>query len=172
MEIAPGTLDAVYSRWSLCWVRDVESLVQRLASALKPGGVLAIQEYFDWGTHSAWPPCPTHARLVQACLTSFAQSEGEINIGRTLPVICARSGLKVTHLAPLSRIGKAGSMEWQWVTTFLHSYAPRLIQMGLLEEAEYLSWQADWAAWQQDPAAFVYCPQMIELVCEKGAQGN
>jgi SAM-dependent methyltransferase len=43
--------DAVWCRWVLAFVADPAKVLRGMARALKPGGVLVIQEYFDY---AAW----------------------------------------------------------------------------------------------------------------------
>jgi ubiquinone/menaquinone biosynthesis C-methylase UbiE len=167
LRLEPASLDAAYGRWALGWVSNPGAIVEKIARALKPGGRFVSQEYFNWGALTVRPESDAHAKVVSACLESWNRSEGEINVGGQLPRIVSECGMKVTHLAPQSRLGRPRSLEWQWVTTFLHSYIPRLIRMGLLSEADYALWKSEWSALEKNPAAMCFCPQMVELIAEK-----
>jgi hypothetical protein len=139
-------------------------VISKVSSALKPAGTFAIQEYFNWGAMSVRPHSEPHVRVVNACLESWKQSDGDINIGGRVTAMLQDCGMHVNHIAPLSRIGRPGSMEWNWVTTFMHSYIPRLIKMSLLTEEDYGEWQNEWSTLEMNPTAFCFCPQMVELI--------
>jgi len=164
LQPANDSLDGAYSRWALGWVAQADDVVRRVAPALKRGGAFAAQEYIQWSTLMMYPHSRAHARIVHACLESWTQAEGEINIGGDLPRMFHECGLEVTHFAPLARTGRPNSMEWNWVKTFFHSYVPRLIKTGLLAESDFEEWKHEQKELDSNPNAFVVCPLMIEII--------
>src|SRR5688572_11013066 len=58
LALPDGALDAAYARWLFCWLADPLPALQRVARALKPGGVLCLQEYVDWGAMRLMPDGP------------------------------------------------------------------------------------------------------------------
>lgn len=164
LQLAPESLDGAYARWALCWVPEPEPILNAIATALRAGGAFTAQEYINWSTLRVWPRSQAHQRLVDACLESWELSEGEIDIGGQMPSMLQKQGLRVEHVAPLSRIGRVGSMPWRWVTTFFDSYIPRLIANGLVAESDFEAWKEDQQDLEQNKAAFCYCPQMVEVI--------
>ena len=53
-------------------------MLERVARSLKPGGVLVLQDYLDWGSMKIIPPSDIHRRVVQACMVSWQEGDGEI----------------------------------------------------------------------------------------------
>ena len=43
-----GKVDAVYARWLFCFVADPEAVISGMASLVKPGGKVIIQDYFNY----------------------------------------------------------------------------------------------------------------------------
>src|SRR5690606_25597807 len=47
--------DAAYARWVLCFVRDPQAVIAQAAEALKPGGRLVVQDYFNYSAFALAP---------------------------------------------------------------------------------------------------------------------
>ncbi|MGQ0553491.1 MAG: class I SAM-dependent methyltransferase [Planctomycetota bacterium] len=182
LSLTPASLDAVYARWVLCWLADPGAVLQRVAAALKPGGLVLLQEYLDWGTFRLIPRGPATDAAVQACLTSWADGPGKIDIAEELPTLAARCGLRVESLRPIARLGAVGSGEWRWLGGFLESYLPRLVERGLLTAAALQAWELEWqereataevAGQCSDPGrvatpqTFIACPTMADIVLRR-----
>jgi SAM-dependent methyltransferase len=166
LDLPEGSLTAVYSRWLFCWLRDPEPVFQRMARSLRRGGALLLHEYLDWGTNSLVPAGPAHARAVQACLQSFRES-GTIDFSTLVPEFAARAGLEVERFEPIARLGGTRSLEWRWVGGFFGNYLPKLVQRGLLAEAELTAWRDEWVERQAGGASFLQAPTMAAVVLRK-----
>jgi ubiquinone/menaquinone biosynthesis C-methylase UbiE len=54
----PATgVDGATCRWVLTFVKQPHDVVRALADALRPGGAVAVHEYFDYGTSRTSPRC-------------------------------------------------------------------------------------------------------------------
>ena len=80
--LPPHDADGAWVRWVFAFVKRPRDLADRVRSALKPGGVLVIHEYFDYETWSFLPQCPEHEEFVRAVMKSWRAAGGEPNIGR------------------------------------------------------------------------------------------
>lgn len=136
LELPHGSLDAVYSRWLFCWLANPGLVLQRVAKALRPGGVIVLQEYLDWAAMKHVPRDPTYDKLVAACMRSWIDAKARIDIAEELPALAAQCGLTVEYFKPIARVGSPGSMVWRWLQGFYETYLPKLIERGLLKETE------------------------------------
>lgn len=169
LDLPDNTLDAVYTRWLLCWLDDPGSVVQRLARALKPGGAVLMQEYLDWASMSIIPDSVIFNRMVDACMNGWRESNITINITREIPNIARACGLSIEHFQPQERIGRVGSLEWQWMDGFYASYLPRLVQRGLFDAADHEAFKQEWQQRAADGDSFVCTPMMADVILRKPA---
>ncbi|MCP3914134.1 MAG: methyltransferase domain-containing protein [bacterium] len=167
LDLEPGSVDAAYARWLFCWVRDVEAALAPVARSLKPGGVVALQDYIDWGAMKLIPRSPIHDRAVEACMRSWHESEGTIDVGEILPAAAEACGLVVEHLRPIARTGRVGSLEWRWIGKFLHSYLPKLVKKGLFASEELDVFRAEWSHLSTERIGFCYTPVVVDIVLRK-----
>ena len=63
LPIDDDDFDAVVGRWILMYLADPAGLIARLATRLKPGGVLAFQESDLRSGAQTFPPVPVHEQL-------------------------------------------------------------------------------------------------------------
>ena len=45
MSLEPNSLDGMYCRWALAWLENPEEILQKIHTALKPGGRMVIHEH-------------------------------------------------------------------------------------------------------------------------------
>jgi SAM-dependent methyltransferase len=167
LELAPGSFDAAYQRWVLCFVRDPEAVVRGVAHALKPGGAFAIQDYLHYEGILLSPPSEPFRRFVTVVAEAWRDRGGDTDIGLRLPGLLAKHGLTPVEISPLHRVARSGSPLWTWPTIFIETYAPRLVDEGRLTPAEHEALVRDWAEHTGDPNAYFVSPPMVDIIAVK-----
>jgi ubiquinone/menaquinone biosynthesis C-methylase UbiE len=168
LQPEPGSLDAAYARWLFCWLEDPGAVMAIVAHGLKPGGMLILQDYLDWGAMKRIPTSEVFARAVEACMESWPLAGGTIDIGEHVLELAQRSGLRVEHFQPVARLGGVGSLEWRWLGDFFRSYLPKLVDKGLLTAAELSAFRADWqSAAQDEVGTYIQTPTMVDVILRK-----
>lgn len=167
LDLPESSLDGAFARWLFCWLPDAGALLSTVSRALRPGGAIVCQEYFDWGAMKLVPRSPAHDRVVDACMVSWRDAGATIDIGEQLPGLAAECGLRLEYAAPLARVGRPGSPVWSWISAFFDSYLPRLVAQGLLDEATRQICVEEWRQRLSRGIGFVAAPTMIDLVLRK-----
>ena len=159
--------DAAWCRWVACFVSSPELLVQRIARALRPGGVAIFHEYEDYATWRLLPPRTKVERFVAEVMASWRATGGEPDIARTLPALLARSGFIVRHVRPIVFTVRPSDFTWQWPAAFLRSGVRRLVELGRVDEAfaEGVTHEFDLA--ERDPSTLMVTPLVLEIVAER-----
>jgi len=167
LALEDGSLDAAYARWLFCWLADPRPALERVTRALRPGGVLLLQEYLDWGAMRLLPPGPAFARAVEACLASWKEGGATIDFAARVPELAPRAGFELEHFRPRARLGRVGSLEWRWIEKFFRSYLPRVVERGLLEPPELEAWQREWDERAAAGASWIMTPTMADVILRK-----
>lgn len=167
MKLEANSLDGMYCRWALAWLKEPKKVLQKVHQGLKPAGKMVIHEYYDWSTHQIEPAKADLNKAIAACLKSFKDAEGEIDIGRQLPQILEGMGMKINSIRLMSKLALPGEFTWQWPKTFYRSYFPRLVEMNYLTVDEMNKAYKDLAELETTLGASLCCPLMVEVIAEK-----
>ena len=167
MVLQPNSLDGMYCRWAMAWIPNVKEILGKVKTALKPGGKMVLHEYYDWSTHQTEPHRDGLAKGIAACLKSFKDSDGEIDIGRELPQIFKDLGMKVTSTRLMPKLGNPNNLNWHWPKSFYYTYFPKLVDAGYLTQDDLENALKDHAELEKNESTTVFCPILIEVIAEK-----
>lgn len=92
LDLPPGTIDIAYARWVLCFTPRPRDVVAGVASALKPGGVFAVQDYVNWAALTLSPASDAFLRVMPAVGASWRSHGGDPQIGQKLPAMMKACG--------------------------------------------------------------------------------
>ncbi len=165
--IEPDAFDAAYARWVLCFLPDPARGVQAAVRALRPGGRLCVQDYFNYECMTLAPKRPAFTRVIRSVGESWRARGGSPDIVGDLPRLMREAGLHVEHLDVNERIARPGEPAWQWPDTFWRSFVPRLVAGGFLTEAEKHAFFAAWTEASGDPDSFMFLPPVFDIVGRK-----
>lgn len=167
----PSSFDLAYARWVLCFVKDPEAVIAGVASLLKPGGRFCINDYFNYRSMTMAPRRASFDKAVAATVQSWEARGGNTDIVAILPRLLEKHGLKVTHLDVHQRVcrgGPAGAETmFGWIDVWWRTFAPKLVDMGLLTKADQVQLFADLDEVRTSPTDFVACPPVYELIAQK-----
>jgi ubiquinone/menaquinone biosynthesis C-methylase UbiE len=167
LDVGPACADVAYARWVLCFTPRPQDVVARVAAALKPGGLFAVQDYIDWAALSLSPKSDAFLRVMPAVGKSWRDRGGDPQVGRRLPALMAECGLRMERIMPLQRIARSTDPLWQWPTSFFANFIPRLVEQGLVSENDWREMERDWETLSRDPNAFFWTPSMVEVVARR-----
>ncbi len=170
LDLPPASIDGAYARWVLCFVPDPDAVVSGVARSLRPGGVFAAQDYFNYASMTLAPKGPALARVVRAVEESWRGRGGDPDVMGRIPTICQRHGLRVTEITPHLRVARPGSMLWHWPDFFFRNYVPLLVEMGLLTAVEQTAFESEWSDRSRDPGAFFTTPPMFDVIAVKDSK--
>jgi len=167
LSLAERSLDAIYARWLFCWLADPGAVLERVAKFVRPGGVIVLQEYLDWAAMKHVPRDARFDALVGAGMRSWSDAKARIDIAEEIPTLAARAGLEVVHFQPIARSGRPGSLEWRWIESFFETYAPKLVERGLLTAKDLREWLPSVRASGADDPRCCITPTLADIVLRK-----
>lgn len=159
--------DAAWCRWVMSFVSDPPTVISKVARALRPGGVFALHEYIDYRTWSAVPHKERLSQFVDLAMKSWRDAGGEPDIARTLPGALVSGGFEIMRAEPIVFAMRPSEYVWQWPTRFLTSGAPRLRELGYIDEAFEREVMAEHRELAEDPNAFMISPMVLEIIARR-----
>ncbi|MBY0312465.1 MAG: methyltransferase domain-containing protein [Phycisphaerales bacterium] len=177
-NLAPGTFDAAYARWVLCFTPKPADVISGVARALRPGGRFVIHDYFCYTSMTAAPRRASFETLVQATAASWRERGGDPDVMSRVPQMLASAGLSLISMRVHQRIARGGlittahTTRYQdpmlaWPMTWWQTFAPKLVDMGRItrEQCDVALAELDQVA--ADPTQFIVCPPVYEMIAEK-----
>lgn len=167
--LAPGSIDAAYSRWVFTFLPEPARAVASVSRALKPDGTFTIHDYHQWEQIYWGPNSATVETVRRAVLSSYKAAGADTRIGQKLPALMRDAGLIVRDILPIQMIARPNDALWQWPRTYFASFLPRLVAGGHMTEAEMRAVHSEWDALERDPASFFYTPPQSVIIGVKPA---
>jgi SAM-dependent methyltransferase len=176
-DLPAGHYDLIFARWVFLFLPDPAAHVKRLAHALKPGGVLAIQDYHR-DTFMVVPKPTDWDDFITADRALFASQGGNVSIGVHLPAMMTAAGLRVTGIEQTTKDGHPGSPTWNWVTNYMVSVVERLVaadrqvrrNTASFSPARAARLKREWLAAGANPASLLIAPCVLDITARKPAQ--
>jgi SAM-dependent methyltransferase len=139
-ELPQAEFDLVHSRLVLEHLSDRTQILQRLASTLRPGGWIVIEDY-DWSCFSFEGDDPEIARVADAILAFMQQAGFERDYGRRVVTEIAAAGFTDVRGEGRVRIIDSTSPGFDFFRLSFESLKGAVVDAGLLsaEEAEAAS---------------------------------
>ena len=167
MNLESSTLDGVYTRWALAWLPDVDLVLDKVIEAMKPGATFAIHEYYDWSLLQTEPYREKLFTATRACLQSFEDQGGYIDIGRKLPSILAAKGMEIISTRPMTKQARSQELDWNWPKTFLEIYIPKLVESNHITKEHADQAIKELYELESIEGATLQTPLMIEIIARK-----
>jgi len=170
-SVIPGeenSIDAAYARWVFCFLSDPQAVVRGLSRLLKPGGVVAVQDYFNYERSLTLAPRrEAFTKVINAVAASWRTRGGDTDIMGRLPGIFLKHGFRIEHIDVVQRIARPGSMLWHWPNSFWQTFVPKLVETGYITVEDQQAFDRAWAEASNDPATFIQTPPVYELIAVK-----
>ncbi len=167
MEFPPSSFDGAYARWVFWALPEPEAALAGVAAALRPGGVLVVQDYIEFRTVSLAPRSAAFDRFARAVDESWRAVGGDPEILKRLQHWLPRYGLRLRELRPVVRVVRPSDPLWGWPLAFARNYAPLLVERGLLSSAARDELWEDLERYGKDPDALFVTPLLGDLIAEK-----
>jgi SAM-dependent methyltransferase len=167
LELPAASFDGIYTRWVLCWVAQPAEAFARAARLLAPGGVFAVQDYFNYAAMTLAPRSATFDRLREAILAKWRASGGDDDLVGHVPGWCAAAGLELQELRVRTHAARPGEPFWEWPGSFWRSFVPTLVASGYLAEDEAAAFFAEWTRRERESTGFFFTPPVMEVLARR-----
>jgi SAM-dependent methyltransferase len=158
--------DLVFARWVFLFLPEPENHVRKLVAALKPGGLLAVEDYHR-ETLALVPRAPYWSDFMEADRAFFASEGGDVSIGGRLPYLYRDAGLRVVENVPTIKVGEPRSQVWNWATTYFLGVLDRYARFQPFTPAKAARLREFWLAASRDRTSVLIAPAVLDVVGRK-----
>ena len=128
--------DAAWCRWVLAFVSDPAKVIAGAARALKPGGRLVIQEYYDYASWRLAPPSTLFEAYVGKIIAKWRESGGEPDVALALPRLLPAAGFEIEVVRPVVFSPRLHDFAASWPLSFAREYIPVMVADGDISPSE------------------------------------
>lgn len=158
-----GYYDLVFARWVFLFLPELEKHLQKLIGALRPGGLLAIEDYHREGM--GMYPRPRHWNdMMKADTAWFASRGGDISVAGRLPGLYRKLGLELVETRPNVKAGGPESDVWTWAEAYFLGYLDEMAKFPPFNKKKAKEFRSDWLAAKKTPGALFISPAILDVV--------
>jgi len=159
--------DAVWCRWVASFVSSPQTLVEKIAAALRPGGTAVFHEYADYATWRLAPRRAAMEEFVQRVIDAWRASGGEPDVAPSLLKHLTHHGFTIRHAAPIIFCARPQDYVWKWPAAFLESGLNRLLELKRVDAAWVESVRREFRVAEADPNTLMLTPMVLELIAQR-----
>lgn len=154
-----GPYDLVWARFVLCHLAGPEAVLAGLVGALRPGGLLVIEDTDFTGMFTI-PHHPVVSRGVEVYRETLRRGGGDADIGQRLPHLLRDAGLEGVATTAVQPILE-GTQRRLFPHT-LQMMEPHIIGRGVLGPEDFKALVDELADHVSDPDVVVGCPRVVQ----------
>ena len=168
LVLEEGAYDLIFSRWVFSFLPDPEAIIARLSKALKPGGVIAIEDYNHHGV-SSYPHSDGFVAVIEATRQMYFGQGGDPFVAGRLPIAMSAAGLELCDLEPTVLAGGPESGVFQWAHRFFTSPSQldNMQERGGLSDDDRALFQKEWPVVCATPGAMFYSPILMDVAAKR-----
>lgn len=161
-SIPVGSVDLIYVRWVMSFVLDPQKFFARLISGLKPGGIVAVQDYYYEGL-SLFPRGGAFDRMANVVREYYRRGGGDPYITGKLPAVFRTLGLELVDFFPNCLAGGPESGIMEWAHRFFTAHMAPMVEKGILTRDEGEAILADWHVHRANQDALFFSPIVVDV---------
>jgi SAM-dependent methyltransferase len=161
-----ATYDLIFARWVFLFLPNPGAHIRKLTRALKPGGLLAVQDYHR-DTFALVPRPPEWFDFIVADRAFFASQGGDASIGSRLPDLYSAAGLDLADIEVTIKTGRPGSAVWNWLTTYFMGVMDRYAEFAPFTPSKAAHLRRYWRKASRSATSRLIAPALLDVVGRK-----
>jgi SAM-dependent methyltransferase len=153
--------DFVYSRFLLTHLKDPARALRALVKALKPGGVIVIED-IDFRGHFCFPESEAFVSYVSLYTEVVRRNGGDANIGARLPQLLRGSGCGDIALNIVQPVGLEGEVKLLVAIT-MENVGESILKCGLATAGELAQIGEELYSIARDASTLMSGPRVVQL---------
>ncbi len=165
-ELPQEFFDLIFVRWVIGFVPDHREFLSPLVAALKPGGIIAIQDYVHEGC-ALFPRGGAWDRFPEMMRQWWRSGGGDPYVGARVPKVMHELGLSVIDYTPTLLTGGPDSKVMEWMERFISTQLSVMVERKIASPAEAEAVLSDWNSHRTNSETIFFSPLVIDIAARK-----
>lgn len=170
--LPPETYDAAWCRWVASFVESPVVLVEKIAHAVRPGGVAIFHEYVDYASWRFSPPLPLVEDYIERIMRSWREAGGEPDVAARIPSQLVSRAFELESVKPRVYCVRPGDALWIWIGTFVDSNLGRMVELGQGGPAWASAVRNEFRSAEADPTTLMLTPMVLEIIARRTGEDS
>jgi SAM-dependent methyltransferase len=160
------TYDLVFVRWVVAFVPDLEKFLTQLFATVRPGGIIAIQDYYYEGL-SLYPQGGACDKIADIVRAYYRSGGGDAYVTGRIPEVFGRHGFQLIDFTPTCLAGGPSSAIMEWAHRFFTVHFPIMAEKGIISREQSDQLLTDWQAHRQNQNTLFFSPLVVDVAGRK-----
>lgn len=165
-EFPADTYDLIFIRWVVNFLSNRELFLAKLLPSLKPGGIIAIQDYWYEGL-SLYPNGTPFERMPDIVRAYYRSDGGDPYATGTIPSFMKKQGLSLIDFCPHQLTGGPETPIFEWVHRFLTLHLPLMAEKGVISQEECDIQLSNWHEHRNNPETIYFSPLVVDIAARR-----
>ena len=162
-----GGYDFTWCRWVACFVASPPVLLDKIAAALRAGGIAVFHEYLQYETFRFVPSRPRQVEFALQVVKGWRAAGGEPDIAQPVLKLLEERGFAIRSTTPLIFCLRPADEMWQWPASFVNIHLQQQTSLGHIEAGWAEAVRREFAEAESEPATIMTTPLVLEIIAEK-----
>ena len=164
-KLPDSYFDLVFVRWVIAFVPDPELFLKNLAASLKPGGIIALQDYYYEGI--SLYPHGAFNRVPEAVIRYYRSQGGDPYITGSMPSLFRKFNIQPVEYSPHCLAGGPTDAVTEWASRFFTLHIPIMAERGIISADERDVFLNDWYDHRRNPDMLFFSPIVVDVAGKK-----
>jgi SAM-dependent methyltransferase len=160
--LPPHSFDLIFIRWVIAFVPDPDRFLVPLIRLLRPGGIIALQDYYYEGL-SLYPRGGPWDSMPDVVRAYYRFGGGDAYIAGKIPAIFRNHSIELIDFTPNCLSGGPSSSVMEWAHRFFSLHVPLMAEHGVISRPQAEALMNDWEAHRQNPDALFFSPLVVDV---------
>ncbi|HTP12904.1 MAG TPA: methyltransferase domain-containing protein [Bacteroidota bacterium] len=164
--IPPKYYNLIFIRWVIAFVPSPERFLIPLFESLKPGGIIALMDYWYEGL-SLYPQGGAFDGAAETVRKYYRSGGGDPYVTGKIPGILRNHNFDVIDFTPTQMAGGPNSAIIEWAHRFFIPHLPLMAQKGNCTNDEAEAMAEDWISHRTNPNTIFFSPIVVHIAGRK-----
>lgn len=165
-ELPKEYFDFIFVRWVIAFVPDPVLFFEKLVHSLKPGAVIAFQDYYYEGL-SLHPKGGVWDSMADTVRAYYRSAGGDPYIAGKLPEYFHERELTLIDFSPHQLAGGPSSEPMEWAHRFFITHTQIMADKGIITQEQCDAYMHDWMLHRANPLAIFFTPVVVDVAGRK-----